>query len=108
MLRGRDYTSADRSGAAEYASVEMLRPYATRAQHDTPQGFCYGSNDVCAGLQVRPRGGRKVRQEILSSLPQGSVQNRRAICFDFRCVGVRVLAVALVRPYCDVESLLSW
>ena len=26
----------------------------------------------------------------------------------YLCVPVRVLAVVLVRPYCDVESLLSW
>ena len=28
--------------------------------------------------------------------------------FYFLCVPVRVLAMVLVRPYCDVESLLSW
>ena len=31
-----------------------------------------------------------------------------SICFDLRCVRVRVLAVVLLRAYCGVESLLAW
>jgi hypothetical protein len=30
------------------------------------------------------------------------------IRFDFLCAWVRVRAVVLVRPYCDVEGVLSW